>query len=151
MNEKVLPKKISRIYLAGPFFNETEIKNIEYVEKLLAKKGLSFFSPMRAEFKGFEIGTPDWANAVFKADCEQIRASDAVLALYYGSNGDTGTAWECGYAYSICKPVILVHVKREGDANIMMHCSSYTNIFLEDLESLDFENIPVIEYKGKMF
>lgn len=144
-------KKINSIYLAGPFFNEEEIKNIEYAERVLKERGLPFFSPMRALFEEAEQGTPEWARLVFNKDVEEIEKADAVVTLYYGSNGDTGTAWECGYAFSLGKPVILVHAKKEGDSNLMMHCGCTTNIFLEDLASFDFESMPVFEYKGKMF
>ena len=35
------------VYLAGPFFNDNEIANIEYAEKILTSRGIEFFSPMR--------------------------------------------------------------------------------------------------------
>ena len=144
-------QKIKNIYLAGPFFNETEIKNVEYAENILADRGLNFFSPMREKFEGYEQGSLKWADAVFKKDVEEIMKADAVVALYYGSSGDTGTAWECGYAYAMGKPVVLVHVEKNGDSNIMMHCGVTTNIYLEDLAGYDFESMPVFKYSGKMF
>ena len=88
---------VKRIYLAGPFFNDEEIKNIEYAEAVLKGKGLSFFSPMRHKADG-KPGTPDWAGNVFVMDRNEIDRADAVIAHYYGNTGDTGTAWECGYA-----------------------------------------------------
>lgn len=141
---------VKRIYLAGPFFNEEEIKNIEYAETVLRKKGVSIFSPMRHKAEG-EPGTPEWARRIFEMDREEIVKSDAVIALYYGNSGDTGTAWECGYASATGKPVVLVHVKRDSDSNIMMHCGCATNIYLEDLKDYDFDAMPVYEYTGKMF
>ena len=142
--------RFKHVYLAGPLFNEAEIKNVEYAEKLLSEKGLSFFSPMRHGSSARE-GTTEWAKELFEMDKSEIEKADAVVALYYGSSGDTGTAWECGFASAIGKPVVLVHVKREADSNIMMHCGCTTNIFLDELEGFDFDAMPVFEFEGKMF
>ena len=40
---------MKRVYLAGPFFNETEVKNIEKTESVLEGRGFDLFSPMRHE------------------------------------------------------------------------------------------------------
>ena len=138
------------IYLAGPFFNDIEVRNIEFAESVLAEKGLSFFSPMRHETDG-EPGTPEWAEKVFELDRSEIEMADAVVALYYGNYGDTGTAWECGYAAAIGKPVVLVHTEKDKDSNLMMHCGCTANIFLDELEDYDLTKMPVIKYTGKMF
>ena len=143
-------KKDKYIYLAGPFFNETEIKNIEYVEEILTKKGLTYFSPMRHSVSG-EVGSPEWAEKIFAMDEEEILKADAVVAVYYGNYSDSGTSWECGYAYAKGIPVILVHVDEKGNSNLMMHVGCTSNVYLKDLESYDFENLPEYEYKGKMF
>ncbi len=138
------------IYLAGPFFNDTEIANIRYAESVLTQKGLRFFSPMRHTVDA-EPQTTKWARKLFEMDKAEIGKADLVVALYYGSNGDTGTAWECGYAAAIGKPVVLVHINRDHDSNLMMHCGCTTNIYLDELAAYDFETLPVFPYTGKMF
>ena len=95
-----------------------------------------------------EVGTPEWAEALFESDRAAIEEADAVVAVYYGSNSDTGTAWDCGYAASLGLPVILVHVYEDGDSNLKMHVSATTNIYLKDLEEFDFNELPVYEYQG---
>ena len=139
-----------KIYIAGPFFNETEIKNIEYTEQILTEKDLSFFSPMRHEERDEEPNTPAWARKLFEMDRNAIDDCDAMIVLYYGNYSDTGTAWESGYAYAKGKPVILVHAGGE-DSNLMMHCGCRTNISLEELRSYDFDAMPAYDYNGKMF
>ena len=139
-----------KVYLASPFFNETESKNVEYVEKILSKKGFSYFSPMRHEAEK-EAGTIEWAREVFEVDKKEIDSADIVLALDYGNYGDTGTAWECGYAAGTGKPVILVHTDRDGDSNLMVFCSGVTNIYLDELADYDFDNMPSYDYEGKMY
>jgi nucleoside 2-deoxyribosyltransferase len=145
-----MEKQIQRIYLAGPFFNETEIKNTEYAEKVLEKRGFTFFSPMRHKVDA-KPGTMEWSDQIFAMDKVEIHNADAVVALYYGGYSDSGTAWECGYAAAIGKPVILVHADRESNANVMLISGSTTNIYLEDLETYDFETLPAYGYQGKMF
>lgn len=137
------------IYIAGPFFNETEIRNIEYAEQILTEKGISFFSPMRHEERDELPGSSAWARKLFEMDRQAIEECDTVLTLYYGNYSDTGTAWECGYAYAKGKPVILVHAGGE-DSNLMMHCGCHTNITLPELRTYDFDAMPVCEYTGKM-
>jgi nucleoside 2-deoxyribosyltransferase len=98
-----------------------------------------------------EPGSAGWAGQLFEMDTAEIKKADLVAALYYGSNSDSGTAWECGYAYSIGKPVVVVHVDRNADSNIMVHCGCTTNIYLEDLADYDFDEMPVYKFEGKMF
>lgn len=139
-----------KIYLAGPFFNETEIRNVEYAEQVLKEKGLEYFSPMRHEERTEEPGTSAWAHKLFEMDRAAIEDADALVVLYYGNYSDTGTAWECGYAYAKGKPVILVHVDADADSNLMMHCGCRANISLQDLKDYDFGTMPESEYAGKM-
>ena len=143
-------KKVKHVYLAGPFFNETEIKNIERVEEILTKKGITFFSPMRHSVDG-EVGSNEWAEKVFEMDLEEIAGADAVVAVYDGNYSDSGTSWECGYAYGKGIPVILVHVDEDGDSNLMLHIGCTSNVNLDDLEDYDFDSMPEYEYEGKMF
>ena len=139
-----------KIYIAGPFFNDREIKIIEYVEELLTSRDIPFFSPMRHKVEDEEFGSPQWAEKIFEIDRTGLESCDIVLVLYYGYYGDTGTAWECGYAYAKGKPVILVHVDG-ADSNLMMHCGCHSNISLEGLADYDFETMPVYIYSGKMY
>lgn len=141
---------VKSVYLAGPFFDDTEIQNIEYAEKVLSEKGLSYFSPLRYTGKN-EYGTSEWAYEIFETDKAEIEKADVVVALNYGNYSDSGTAWECGYAAGIGKPVILVHTDRNGNSNLMMHCGATTNIYLDDLAGYDFNTMPVYDYTGKMF
>ena len=141
---------IKRVYIAGPFFNQEEVKNVKYAEKVLKDKGLTYYSPMRHGVEEKQ-GTKEWADAIFEMDRGEILKSDAVVALYYGNNSDSGTAWECGYAYGNDVPVILVHVKKDGTSNLMLHSSAYTNIYLDELKDYDFDKKPVHEYKGRMY
>ena len=150
MDKKNAGAARKNVYLAGPFFNERQIKNIEFAEKVLAQKGFAFFSPMR-HGADTPAGTPEWARQIFAKDRSEIDRADLIVALYDGSDSDSGTAWECGYAFACGKPVLLVHTDREKDSNLMMHCGCASNIYLDELETYDFDAMPAREYTGVMF
>ncbi len=92
------------------------------VESVLKQKGLEYYSPMRHGVYS-EEGTPQWAEELFKSETSAIKEADAVVAVYFGSN---------------------------GDSNLKMHVSATTNIYLKDLEGYDFNSLPVCEYRGQV-
>ena len=67
-----------KIYLAGPFFNDTEVKNIEYAERVLAGRGFDVFSPMRHEVRDEESGSSAWARKIFEMDRAAISEADTM-------------------------------------------------------------------------
>ncbi len=137
------------IYLASPFFNDEEVANVERVEKILAARGFDYFSAMRHESPGV-VGTTEWARNAYEMDIENLEKADAVVLLYYGNYSDSGTAYECGYAAALGKPVVLVHVDPDADSNLMLHIGAATNISLEELPDYDFDTFPRYEYEGDM-
>ena len=144
MNNKI------KIYLASPFFNDDELKNVETAEKILFDRGFEVFSPRLNEVRSEEnIGSPAWSKETFMNDRRFIDWADAVVMLYYGNYSDSGTAWECGYAYGTNTPVVVVHLGE--DSNLMIHEGCHTNITLDDLKIYDFNKMPHKPYEGKMF
>ena len=139
---------MKRVYLASPFFNDTEVEYLEKVEKILEEKGLAVFSPMRNQNKHAEIGSRQWSIETFMNDLKHIKWAEIVVGIYHGSYSDSGTAWEFGYAYATDKPVILVHVGR--DSNLMVHEGSHANITLNELKDYDFNQLASSFYTGEM-
>lgn len=89
-----------RVYYAGPLFSSAEREwNAELARRLRAA-GHEVFLPQDQE-KG------RGAAAIFRTDVEGINWADVIVAVMDGPDPDSGTAWECGYAYGR-KPVILV-------------------------------------------
>ena len=139
-----------KIYLASPFFNEEELKNVEFAETVLESRGLEVFSPRLNEVRADDVmGSEAWSRETFRNDRVNIDAADAVVMLYYGAYSDSGTAWECGYAYATGKPVIVVQIG--DDSNLMVHEGCRSNITLKELRTYDFANMPIKTYNGKMF
>jgi nucleoside 2-deoxyribosyltransferase len=89
-----------KIYLAGPLFSSAERKFNNELSNLLRDKGYEIWLPQ--EFEQMAM-TP---KQIFVKDLEGIDWADVVVANMDGSDPDSGTCWECGYAYRK-KPVIL--------------------------------------------
>ena len=139
-----------KIYLASPFFNEKELENVKIAEKILTERGFSLFSPRLNEVRTDEITQQSWWSIeTFMNDKKFIDWADVVVMLYYGGYSDSGTAWECGYAYGTNTPVVVVQLGE--DSNLMVHEGCHSNITLEELKTYDFEMLPAKPYKGKMF
>lgn len=139
-----------KIYLASPFFNDEELKNVKKAEEILMKRGFQVFSPRLNEVRNDEnTQSALWSKETFMNDKRFIDWADAVVMLYYGGYSDSGTAWECGYAYGTHTPVVVVHLG--NDSNLMVHEGSHSNIQLEDLATYDFDKMPALPYNGKMF
>ena len=136
-----------KIYLASPFFNEEELKNVETAEKILRQRGFTVFSPRENEVRE-DMFTPGWSLATFNNDRRFIDWADVMVMLYYGGYSDSGTAWECGYAYATHTPVIVVQLGERS--NLMVHEGCHANITLGELESYDFEKMPPQRWTGEM-
>ena len=94
-----------KVYLAAPFFSESQIQKVEKLEAALAKNETvaSYFSPMRCQrpeglAEDVEPFTPVWAKATMENDVKEVEAADVIVAIldYDGQDTDSGTAWELG-------------------------------------------------------
>lgn len=109
---------IKRIYLAGPLFSMAERRfNLELCTHL-EMLGYEVFLPQR-DVVATEPG------AIFLGDFNGLTSSEAVVAIADGPDQDSGTAWECGFAYGVRMPVVLVRTdfRARGDdtwANLML-------------------------------
>jgi len=98
-----------KIYLAGPLFNLAERDFNRRLTTLLRDKGHEVWLPQE-----FEQGTMT-ARQIFIKDVEGIDWADVVVANMDGPDPDSGTCWECGYAYRK-KPVVVFRTDfRAGD------------------------------------
>ena len=139
-----------KIYIASPFFNEKELRSVMLAERILEERGLEVFSPRLNEVRDdIAVGSREWSEQTFINDKNYIGWADAVVMLYHGNYSDSGTAWECGYAYATGTPVVVVHL---GDSsNLMIHEGCHTNISMDELKTYDFDAMLRAPYNGKMF
>lgn len=109
-----------KIYLAGPLFTTAERMFNEKLSALLRDFGHEVFLPQETEQRTAT------SREIFESDVGGLDWSEIVVANMDGLDPDSGTCWECGYAYGK-KRVILFRtdIREEGPPfgpfNLMMH------------------------------
>jgi nucleoside 2-deoxyribosyltransferase len=101
-----------KIYLAGPLFTTPEREfNVQLAERLRAF-GHDVFVPQEHPV------SPLTGEAIFRKDLAGLEWADGVVAIMDGADPDSGTSWECGFAYGTGKPVVLFRsdLRVSGDA-----------------------------------
>ncbi len=124
-----------KIYLAGPLFTTAEHEFNRQLRDLLEKNGHEIWLPQEHEPREGR------AQALFETNVAGLDAAEVVVANMNGPDPDSGTCWECGYAYKK-KPVILFRTdfREAGDApdspfNLMLSASA-VRVILAPLASL---------------
>jgi nucleoside 2-deoxyribosyltransferase len=100
-----------KLYLAGPLFTTPEREWNARLAAQLEAAGHEVFLP-----QAHEAPEPT-GHAIFRKDLEGLDWAEGVVAIMDGPDPDSGTAWECGYAYARGKPVVLFRsdFRRPGD------------------------------------
>jgi nucleoside 2-deoxyribosyltransferase len=91
---------MTKIYLAGPLFSLAEQSFNAALARFLERNGLEVWLPQEHEPR------EKTARSIFEMDVEAIDWADMVVACMDGPDPDSGTAWECGYAYAKGKPIV---------------------------------------------
>lgn len=112
-----------RLYLAGPLFSTAERDFNSALAALLRAAGHEVFLPQECEQRDAT------ARTIFLGDVRGIDWCEAVVACMDGADPDSGTCWECGYAYACRdkKGVVLYRTDIRSEAppfgpyNLMMH------------------------------
>ncbi|MDU9375785.1 hypothetical protein McpSp1_03640 [Methanocorpusculaceae archaeon Sp1] len=95
-----------RIYLAAPLFSEAQRVYNQALADLLSSRCYEVHLPQKldtAESRG--EGREEF---IYHQNLSDLRDSDIVVAVIDGSDADSGTAWEMGYATALGKRVIAV-------------------------------------------
>ena len=96
---------IKRVYLAGPLFTGAERRWNEWLAATLREKGFDVVLPQQEAKKHVAGLSIDFAG-IFTTCLEGVGSADVVIAVFDGADVDSGTAFECGYAYSRNIPII---------------------------------------------
>jgi len=91
---------MTKIYLAGPLFTAAEQNFNAELARFLAGHAFDVWLPQEHEPRR------NTARAIFAMDLEAIERADLIVACMDGPDPDSGTAWECGYAFAKGKPVV---------------------------------------------
>jgi len=114
-----------KAYVAGPFFTQQQLENIERVEEICKNAGVSMFRPRKdAGTLGDKPSVQDMKR-VFDKDVKAIDKCDVVVADC--TYRDTGTSFEMGYAFAKKVPVIMYMATRKTKrkVNLMLASSCF--------------------------
>lgn len=102
-----------RIYLAGPLFTTPERDFNDRLATMLRALGHEVFLPQDHPAPSLT------GKSIFLKDLAGLDWADALVAITDGADPDSGTCWECGYAYATNKPVVLFRsdLRNSGDAD----------------------------------
>ncbi|BAP85846.1 nucleoside 2-deoxyribosyltransferase [Paucilactobacillus hokkaidonensis JCM 18461] len=148
---------MKNIYLAGPFFSESQIERITKVEKALNVNTTTgeVFSPRLSDENDDSInaGSPEWSKAIFTKDVAEIDNADVIVAItdFAHENVDSGTAFEIGYAYNLKLPIILLQENDEPLNLMISQAGHYYTKSIAELANYDFNKLPAQAYTGKAF
>lgn len=99
---------MKKIYIAGPdVFEKNSIKLGKYYVELCEKYGFEGLYPLD-NVVDFNQKKQKIAQDIFLANKQMIDSCDIVIAnlnSFRGKESDSGTVWECGYAYALGKKV----------------------------------------------
>ncbi len=116
-----------RVYLAGPLFTLAERLWQRQLAEALRARDLTVFLPQDDAGLPLLREPPDFHGA-FEACRDAIDRADVVVATLDGADVDSGTAWECGYAYARNKPIVSIRTDFRGGEdrgmNLMLRRSS---------------------------
>jgi nucleoside 2-deoxyribosyltransferase len=121
-----------KLYLAGPLFTRPEQDWLSQLAVGLRAAGHEVFVPHESQ------GHPNpTAQQIFERDTEGVDWCEGVVAVMDGSDPDSGTSWECGYAYARQKPIVTFRsdFRQVGEArgvafNLMLWCSASAHVEL---------------------
>ena len=132
------------IYLAGPLFTAAEQEFNLRLSIFLTEHGFKVFLP---QTECANKSLPE----IFEICRGGIDQSAVVLAVLDGADADSGTCWECGYAYALDKPIAALRTdfRQTGDThgfNAMLYFSASAHI-----EAPDNYLQPVLDTLNKLF
>jgi nucleoside deoxyribosyltransferase len=67
-----------------------------------------------------------------------------VIFISYGKENNSGSVWECGYAYAKDIPVVVIKMTDDAES-LMITNTARAIIKEEDIENYDFVNLPVVK------
>ena len=122
-----------RVYIAAPFFNETQLKVVKTIENILWVNEIRYFSP-RSEGTLKEMSVEDRKKnmgKLFRSNVDHMDWCTHCVAVIDGY--DTGTVWEMGYLFATNKKIITYTSEYKGinvmlNESIIAHCEDTVDL-----------------------
>jgi nucleoside 2-deoxyribosyltransferase len=99
----------SPVYLAAPLFSDGERAYNLVLRDLLQKDGYPVYLPQET---GEGLAGPERDATIFRSHVAALEKASCVVAVCDGTDTDSGTAWEIGYAAAKGIPVIALSTDR---------------------------------------
>lgn len=129
-----------KIYLAGPFFNKSEIESNDklsnIVKSIFPDDEIYVPKSLKVEKDGEVLDHYVWARNIFIYDVANLDNADLVVAHYGGLYSDTGTAWEIGYAFAKGIPTIVVLTDPDVQQSLMPYFGCYQVATFDNIENI---------------
>jgi nucleoside 2-deoxyribosyltransferase len=114
------------VYLAAPLFSEAERDFNSKLRDKIKNAGFKVFLPQ--EDSNNVRDEKNRQQIIFNKNVDAIESSDIIVAVIDGTDADSGTAWEIGYAFAKGKPTIGLRTDFrtlgiEGTVNLMIERS----------------------------
>lgn len=129
------------VYLAGPLFTQAEWQWNESLATELRSQGLDVILP-QATATSMLAGKEEFdAEKIFRQNVADIHRAHFVVAVLDGPDPDSGTCWECGFAFAMGRPVVGIRtdLRTGGDdaatsTNIMLarSCIAFVSLPSQD-------------------
>ena len=110
------------VYLASPFFSESQLNTVKLIENSLDQAGINYFSP-RSE--GILIDMEPKAREkaftkIYESNIDHMNQASILIANI--DDRDLGTTFELGYMYGLGKPIFSFS-NNDYQINIMLRNS----------------------------
>ena len=117
------------VYFAAPLFTQAEWNWNELLSRRLEELKLKIILPQERA-RPMLSGTATFsAKQLFRGNVGDIGKANVILAVLDQADPDSGTCWECGYAYKLGIPIIglKTDIRGASDApgvrtNLMLDC-----------------------------
>ena len=97
---------MTTIYLAGALFSQAEREFNKKLQEMMLNLGFAVFLPQEDADDNSSERENRNHSSIFNNCFGGLEKSDIVVAVLEGTDVDSGTAWELGYAYAVNKPII---------------------------------------------
>ncbi len=135
------------IYLASPLFSEGERRYNTYLAEVLRKNFFSVYLPQELDDTS-EARREDRERMIYDKNLSELKKADIVVGVIDGSDVDSGTSWEMGYAFACGKRVIALRTdfrkfSESERVNLMLEMGAEVVSNVDELKAaLMFQTLP---------